>query len=834
MADSLGEVFFEVGADAGDFANDLQREVKAALNDTERQFDRGWDEIVRDTERAGDRIGDVLEDGIEDGVRGSLQDLERLERGGDELTRELSQDGEQIERQLEGSFDSIRRRANRDLDRIGEGAGRLTSKFRMMGPMIGGAIAAVGIAAFARGASKAVGAAADLGESINAIQVVLGDGADSFLEFGETAASSLGITQQALNQAIVPIAAIFKNAGIEGEGLSDNLQTLATRATDVGSVFNEDTNVVLEAFGSALRGEAEPARRFGVQLDANALSAKAVADGIAEVGEELTPAQKTQAAYALILEQTDVAAGDMIATMESLPNVMKRTAAVASETGADFGEGLLGPVRRGAIELLEGLEDLRPAIQNAGRDMGVSLGPAISDAVEGLLRAGEVAIPILVEASSTLSSAFQLIGDASQIMIDALEAVGAASADAEDRWVDATSAFIEGNTEAVASVKDGVSAFNDQALSAEGLALAMRSLTDPGTMQNLENIVGFFQLDVELDDATGAVVALDEAMAAMVGSGDQELAKQRFDELAEAAKAEGLEVEDVTALLPQYTAATDLAGAQSAVTASEMEQLADRAEEGERSVDKLTAALDSLVGINITAEQAVIRLEGDLAELTEGAIEAAGGIDITTEAGRQNRSAFLDVADSILTSVDAQKEAGASSTELRAELERQVGRLREQAEAAGLSASEVDELVESIGLVPSQVFSSIDIDTDAAIAEIERYLGYQSRVDRNLGIVVNVSGSGGGGHTQRARGGPIGPDDTYLVGEEGPELAVFGRHGTVIPNDQLRDLFGGPAPVAAGPVDQSVTNDIDIHLSTRDDPSSISRATALGVRSVLG
>lgn len=40
----------------------------------------------------------------------------------------------------------------------------------------------------------------------------------------------------------------------------------------------------------------------------------------------------------------------------------------------------------------------------------------------------------------------------------------------------------------------------------------------------------------------------------------------------------------------------------------------------------------------------------------------------------------------------------------------------------------------------------------------------------------------------RAMGGPVSGGKAYLVGEKGPELAVFGRSGTVIPNNGLQNL----------------------------------------------
>ena len=47
----------------------------------------------------------------------------------------------------------------------------------------------------------------------------------------------------------------------------------------------------------------------------------------------------------------------------------------------------------------------------------------------------------------------------------------------------------------------------------------------------------------------------------------------------------------------------------------------------------------------------------------------------------------------------------------------------------------------------------------------------------------------------RANGGPVLPGKAYLVGEKGPELAMFDRPGTIIPNNQLAMAGGGSTTV---------------------------------------
>lgn len=77
-----------------------------------------------------------------------------------------------------------------------------------------------------------------------------------------------------------------------------------------------------------------------------------------------------------------------------------------------------------------------------------------------------------------------------------------------------------------------------------------------------------------------------------------------------------------------------------------------------------------------------------------------------------------------------------------------------------------------------------------------------------------------------ARGGPARAGQTYLVGEEGPELFTPGRSGFVTPNDALsidrRPALAGAAGGTGGAAPGPIT--INIHPTPGMDPAAIARA----------
>ncbi|MGB1526914.1 MAG: hypothetical protein ACPG9N_05005, partial [Miltoncostaeaceae bacterium] len=97
-----------------------------------------------------------------------------------------------------------------------------------------------------------------------------------------------------------------------------------------------------EALGSALRGETEPMRKYGVLLDDASLRQEALAQGLIKTTKQaLTPQQKVLAAQKLILKQTADAQGDYARTSDSAANRQKALRAQLENVTAELGTALL-------------------------------------------------------------------------------------------------------------------------------------------------------------------------------------------------------------------------------------------------------------------------------------------------------------------------------------------------------------------------------------------------------------------------------------------------------------------------------------------------------------
>ena len=206
------------------------------------------------------------------------------------------------------------------------------------GVAIGTGIAA---AAFGKLAMDSIKAASNLEESTNAVNVAFGKSAEAVLAIGANSAQALGLARNEFNEAAVRFSAFAERIVGDGNDASTFIQEITQRASDFASVFNIEVAEALRVFQSGLAGEAEPLKRFGINLLQSEVQAYALANGIIEVGEQMTETEKVQARYGLLLESTAKTAGDFANTSDGLANSQRILKARFTDLQAEIGQALL-------------------------------------------------------------------------------------------------------------------------------------------------------------------------------------------------------------------------------------------------------------------------------------------------------------------------------------------------------------------------------------------------------------------------------------------------------------------------------------------------------------
>lgn len=231
----------------------------------------------------------------------------------------------------------------------------------------------------------AVKAASDLSETISKVGVLFGDTAKDIEKFADGAASSLGQTKQQALDAAATFATFGKSAGLSGKDLSKFSIDFVKLSSDLASFNNTTPEQAINAIGSALRGEAEPLRAYGVLLDDASLRQSALSLGIIKTTKEaLTPQQKVLAAQALIYQQTGAAQGDFERTSDGLANKTRILTAQLENAKVTIGEALLPIVLELATFFSEKVIPIVQQVSEAFGSKADGLGGTLNNVANGI------------------------------------------------------------------------------------------------------------------------------------------------------------------------------------------------------------------------------------------------------------------------------------------------------------------------------------------------------------------------------------------------------------------------------------------------------------------
>jgi hypothetical protein len=217
--------------------------------------------------------------------------------------------------------------------KIGKYSKAMAKSFAIAGAAAGAFAIKVGL--------DGVKSASDLNEEVSKAEVIFGDVSNEIKAFAKTADKALGLTQTEALKAASTFATFGKASGLVSKDLS-KFSTGATKlASDLASFYNTNADEAITAIGAALRGEAEPIRKFGVLLNDSTLKAKAMEMGLYDGTGALDLQAKSLAAYQVILDQTKDAQGDFARTSDGLAGQQKILTAQLENLKTTMGANLL-------------------------------------------------------------------------------------------------------------------------------------------------------------------------------------------------------------------------------------------------------------------------------------------------------------------------------------------------------------------------------------------------------------------------------------------------------------------------------------------------------------
>ena len=621
------------------------------------------------------------------------------------------------------------------------GARRLAAQYGGLAKAVAGAFVARAAVNFAK---DSVAAFSNLEESINAVNVSFGAGAGAIKDFGTTAATQVGLSNAAFNQMSVTTGALLSNFITDEKQAAAETIKLTKRAADMASVFNTSVPDALNAVQAAIRGEMEPARRFGVMLDDMTIRTHAVEMGLAGSTKEVDKQAKGLAALDLIYQQTNKTAGDFANTSDGLANKQRILAAKFEDTKAKVGESF-APV---LDTLLDSADKLLPALE--------ALGPALGDLVGGfasLVSAAGPLIEIMAGAATATGALMSTIADGN---LDAARFVKAQNAIAD--------AANDGGDQAAAFANALTYLAQEEELTTEKLNALAAATEFHGEQQGVAIGLAYESAQAHGADAA-SVKVLEDALIKQIAATGRSADEQQ--DLIDKYGVSAMLINGVATSTDGLGTAYEDAGRLGRTYADTVADVALSQEDAEAATEEATAAIRDQIQAHIEAANPTIR-----------AIKAAERLrdaqDKLTKAQQDGAATADDIAGAMLGVIEAQGDLESANAGLIGTSKESFEAFRDLGRRAGLTEDAINELARSIGALPSSKSIGINVKTSYSTS------GSPPPVPPSYtptGTTTFIP--------KYAEGGDYAANQPIMVGELGPEILIPTSAGSIIPNNQV-------------------------------------------------
>jgi phage-related protein len=258
-------------------------------------------------------------------------------------------------------------------------------------------------------------AASDAQETQGQFDQVFGEISKSVNVWANQYADDIGRSRTQIKEFASGLQDTFVPLGFARDQAARLSQNLVQLGVDVASFKNKADSKVIDDFNSALVGNHETVKKYGIIINESRLKSEAYKQGIAEVGAELTDQQKVLARYSIIVNSTKDAQGDASRTSGNFANVLKRFKGELRNTAEVMGKEML-PMATKIIKKLTNLTKwfggLSPVVKKTLLIFGglvTVLGPVIT--IIGVM-VGAIGnlIPVLSAVWSWLSTTTVAIG----------------------------------------------------------------------------------------------------------------------------------------------------------------------------------------------------------------------------------------------------------------------------------------------------------------------------------------------------------------------------------------------------------------------------------------
>lgn len=417
---------------------------------------------------------------------------------------------------------------------------------------------------------QALETASDLQEVQNVVDVSFKENAKSIDAWSKSLLYTNGISELTAKQNAGLYKSMANGMGVAEEAGMEMAQTLTELIGDVASFNNLSFDVVGNKLKSVFTGETESLKDIGVIMEETNLNAYALANGMEQLNDDMTQAEKVQLRYAFVVDSLKDAQGDFARTIGSAANQTKLAQEQFKSLSIELAEELL-PI---ATDILKWANDVMKSFSGMSDStkqttlvilgLAAGLGPAM------ILLGG---LGKVVSGTVRAVNAFKLANDAATVSQAALNAVTAMNP------------YVLVAT-AVAALTVGIIAYtaaNDEA------GKKQREVNEEIAKLESDNIAEASSRIAELELAAKVTVPRIKVLAANVSrsAGETELLKKYIEQLNTVMGYEAAAFDEVTGKVQINTAEIN-----NNITALKNRALADSVSEKVKSEQEKIIAAD--------------------------------------------------------------------------------------------------------------------------------------------------------------------------------------------------------------------------------------------------
>ena len=350
------------------------------------------------------------------------------------------------------------------------------------------------IGALTKTVGKYISVSSSFEETMNKFNVVFGESTDSALQFANTLGNEVGRSVIDITEMMAGLQDTFVPLGFARDQSAELSKSLTKLAMDVASFQNRADTEVVNAFTSAIVGNHEAVRRYGIVLTEAQLQSTALKEGIIKVERELTAQEKVLARMLVIYSSTLDAEGDLIDTQGSYTNQLKDFNAELKDLQKAVGDSLI-PLAENLLELGTYFADI-----DRLKAYAVTIG-IVTTALVGL----DIITKAATVSTLTLKSAVYALGGKAAMAL--LAGLAIATAEVLTKVLQASSRASEGTDnytdslyqnslslrENIRAISDSITALEDMTRAGIGAALVADKIALMETEENLKSIINLIK-----------------------------------------------------------------------------------------------------------------------------------------------------------------------------------------------------------------------------------------------------------------------------------------------------------------------------------------------------